>query len=64
MKRLLLLGIVFLLEVCGSEENPLADSEWRLVALGDAAAPAEVVDGEATGAIDGHDEVDRNQGTI
>ena len=48
MKRLLLLGIVFLLAACGSEGNPLADTEWRLVALGDAAAPAEVVDGNAT----------------
>ena len=46
--RWLLLVFVFLLAACGSQEDPLADTEWRLVALGDAAAPAEVVDGNAT----------------
>ena len=46
--RWLLLGFVFLLAACGSEGNPLADTEWRLVALGDAAAPAEVAEGDAT----------------
>ena len=48
MMRWLLLGIVFLLAACGSQENPLADTEWRLVALGNADAPAEVVEGNAT----------------
>ena len=33
-------GFVFLLVACGSEGNPLADTEWRLVALGNADAPA------------------------
>ena len=46
--RLLLLGIVFLLAACGREGNPLADTEWRLVALGNADAPIEVVGGNAT----------------
>ena len=46
--RWLLLGFVFLLAACGSEGNPLADTEWRLVALGNADAPAEVVGGDAT----------------
>ena len=46
--RWLLLGFVFLLMACGSEGNPLADTEWRLVALGDANAPAEVVGGDPT----------------
>ena len=41
--RWLLLGFVFLLAACGGEGNPLADTEWRLVALGDADAPAGVV---------------------
>ena len=44
----LLLGFVFLLAACGSEGNPLADTEWRLVALGNADAPTEVVAGNAT----------------
>ncbi len=43
----LLLLVSALLSACGSEENLLADTEWRLVALGDADAPAEVV-GDAT----------------
>ena len=46
--RWLLLGFVLLLAACGGEGNPLADTEWRLVALGDAAAPAEVVGGDPT----------------
>ncbi len=46
MMRWLLLGFVFLLVACGSEGNPLADTEWRLVALGNADAPAEVVGGD------------------
>ena len=46
--RWLLLGIVLLLAACDSEGSPLADTEWRLVALGDADAPAEVVGGNAT----------------
>ncbi len=46
--RWLLLGFMFLLAACGSEGNPLADTEWRLVALGNADAPAEVVGGDPT----------------
>ncbi len=41
--RWLLLGFVFLLVSCGSDENALANSEWRLVAMGNADAPAKVV---------------------
>ncbi len=48
MMRGLLLGLVLLLAACGGEGNPLADTEWRLVALGDAAAPAAVVGGNPT----------------
>ena len=48
MMRGLLLGLVLLLAACGGEGNPLADTEWRLVAQGDAAAPAEVVGDDAT----------------
>ena len=44
----LLLGLVFLLMACGGRENPLANTEWRLIALGDAGAPAEVVGGNPT----------------
>lgn len=47
MTRWLLPGLVLLLVACGSEANPLADTEWRLVALGDAGAPAGVVGGDA-----------------
>ena len=47
MMRWLLLGFVFLLVACGSEGNPLANTEWRLVALGNAHAPTEAV-GDAT----------------
>ena len=43
--RWLLSGFVFLLVACGGEANPLANTEWRLVALGHAYAPAEVVAG-------------------
>ena len=39
---------MFLALACGGAENPLADTEWRLVALGDADAPAEAVGGDAT----------------
>ncbi len=46
--RWLLPGLVLLLAACGSGENPLAETEWRLVALGDAGAPAPVVGGEPT----------------
>ena len=46
--RWILLGFVLLLAACASEGNPLADTEWRLVALGDADAPAEVVGGNPT----------------
>lgn len=48
MRWLLLPGLVLLLASCSSEANSLADTEWRLVALGSAAAPAEVVGGDAT----------------
>ena len=48
MMRWLLLGLVFLLVACGGEGNPLANTEWRLVALGNADAPAEVVGGNPT----------------
>ncbi len=46
--RRLLLGFVFLQVACGSERNPLANTEWRLVALGNADAPAGVVEGNPT----------------
>ena len=46
--RWLLLGFVLLLAACGSGENPLANTEWRLVALGNADAPDEVVAGNPT----------------
>ena len=46
--RLLLLGFVLLMAACGSGENPLANTEWRLVAMGDAGAPVDVVEGDAT----------------
>ena len=45
----LLLLVATLLSACGSEGNPLADTEWRLVALGNADAPAPVVGGDPTG---------------
>ena len=44
----LLLLVYALLSACGSEGNPLAKTEWRLVALGNAEAPAEVVGGNPT----------------
>ena len=47
MTRWLLPGLVLLLVACGSEANPLADTEWRLVALGDAGAPAGLARGDA-----------------
>ena len=46
--RWLLTGFVLLLVACGSERNPLANTDWRLVALGDADAPAGVVGGDPT----------------
>ena len=46
--RWVLLVFMFLLVACGGEANPLANTEWRLVALGHADAPAEVVGGNAT----------------
>ena len=46
--RWLIPGLVFLLVACISEGNPLANTEWRLVALGNAGAPAEVVEGNPT----------------
>ncbi len=38
----------FLIAACGGEGNPLANTEWRLVTLGNADAPTEVVAGNAT----------------
>ena len=38
----------FLISACGSEENPLANTEWRLVALGNADPPTEVAAGNPT----------------
>ena len=46
--RWVLLVFMFLLVACGSGGNPLASTEWRLVAMGHADAPAEVVGGNAT----------------
>ena len=46
--RWLLLGFVFLLLACGGQADPLANTEWRLVAQGDADVPAEVVVGNPT----------------
>ena len=46
--RWLLPSFMLLLVACGSQGNPLANTEWRLVALGDANAPAEVVAGNPT----------------
>ena len=43
----ILLGFVFLLTACGGEGNPLANTEWRLVALGQADSPAPVVGNDA-----------------
>ena len=37
-----------LIAACGGEENPLANTEWRLVALGNADAPTEVMAGNPT----------------
>jgi heat shock protein HslJ len=48
MMRWLLPGLMLLLAACGSGEEQLADTEWRLVALGDAGAPVRVVEGGAT----------------
>ena len=48
MARWLLLGFLFLLVACGEGGNPLSDTEWRLVALGSADAPDDVVGGDAT----------------
>ena len=45
--RWLLPGLVLLLAACGSGENPLDGTEWRLVTLGDAGAPDAVVGGDA-----------------
>ena len=45
----LLLVVSALLAACGDgDRNPLASTEWRLVALGDADAPAEVLGGDPT----------------
>ena len=44
----LLLLVSALLSACESDGNPLANTEWRLVALGNADAPSEVVLGDPT----------------
>ena len=36
----ILLGFVFLVTACGGADNPLAETEWRLVELGKADSPA------------------------
>ena len=46
--RWLLLGFVLLLVACGSQGNPLANTEWQLVALGNADASDAVVAGNPT----------------
>lgn len=48
MTRWLLPGFVFLLVACGTGVNPLANTEWRLVALGDARSPSKVTEGSPT----------------
>ena len=44
----LLLFFALLVAACGGEENPLANTEWQLVALGNAGAPTEVAAGNPT----------------
>ena len=44
----ILFVFAFLIAACGGEENPLANTEWKLVALGNADAPTEVVGGNPT----------------
>ena len=44
----ILFVFAFLIAACGGEENPLANTEWQLVALGNADAPTEVVAGNLT----------------
>lgn len=46
--RWLPLALVLLMAACRGEENPLANTEWRLEALGNAGAPAEVTAGNPT----------------
>ena len=46
--RSLLPSFMLLPVVCKSRGNPLANTEWQLVALGDAGTPAEVVAGNPT----------------
>ena len=46
--RWLLCVFVLLLAACSSQGSPLANTEWRLVALGNADAPDEVLAGDAT----------------
>ena len=44
----LLFLFAFLIAGCSGEENPLANTEWQLVALGNAGAPTEVASGNPT----------------
>lgn len=44
----LLLLVSALLSACAGDANPLANTEWRLVALGNAGSPADVVGGDPT----------------
>ena len=56
--RWLLPGLVLLLAACGSGGHPLADAQWRLVALGEAGAPAgAVVESEATAEFTSAEEI-------
>ena len=40
--------LAFLIVACSGEENPLANTEWQLVAMGKADSPTEVVEGSPT----------------
>ena len=44
----ILFVFAFLIAACGGEENPLANTEWQLVAMGNAGAPTEVMTGNPT----------------
>ena len=42
-----LLGFVLFLVTCGGDGDPLASTEWRLIALGNADAPLAAAAGDA-----------------